>query len=274
MPTKLETVEHQTLKNLASELRLKVVEMSHFGKSAHLGSCLSTIEIMTVLYFDILELDPRKPNDETRDVFIMSKGHAAMSLYATLAKRGYFPERNLQRYNLEGEILTEHPPAFGVPGVEAATGSLGHGLPIAVGQALGKKIKQQNNKVYCLISDGEANEGSIWESAMFASAQNLSNLTVFMDYNKWQATGRSCEILNTTPHAPKWHSFGWNVEEVDGHDIDQLIKAAKKPGEGPKIVIAETIKGKGFSFMEDDNNWHYKIPTELDLQMAKKELGL
>ena len=262
------------LHKIANQTRLKIIEMSHAAKSAHLGSCLSCVDILVSLYYRVLNIDPAKYRAADRDIFILSKGHAAMGLYAVLAKRGFFSEEFLNTYNIDGGLLPEHPPARGVPGVEAATGSLGHGLSLACGQALAFKMKEQKNKVFCLISDGEVNEGTIWEAAMFASANGLSNLTVFLDWNKWQATQRSDEVLNTTNHKDKWLSFGWDVECINGHDFKEIFCAVKNQSGKPKIIIADTVKGRGVSFMEDDNNWHYRIPTSEEVSAAKLELAV
>lgn len=266
------------LKRTAADLRFQVINMSHKTGAAHLASCLSCIDILTAAYWHALDIDPSRPEDPKRDRFILSKGHAAMALYSTLAFRGYFPKDLLETYNMDGGKLAEHPPANLLPGVEAATGSLGHGLPIACGQALSQRINGGTPyKVIALLSDGECNEGSVWEAAMFASAQKLDNLCVVVDYNKWQATGRSNETLQLSPLAEKWTSFGWNAREIDGHDVVALAEALSSlPAEAgkPTALIANTVKGKGVSFMEDDNNWHYRSPKADEVEQARKELGL
>ena len=277
----LKDLSHTRLKelvNIANVLRFRVVKMSSKAKSAHLGSCLSCMDILVALYFDILNLDASKPKDDTRDIFIMSKGHAAMSLYAVLSERGFFDKGTLEKFNIDGSLLAEHPPAKGIPGVEAATGSLGHGLPIAAGQALGMKLKSKGpsskNRVYALLSDGENNEGSIWEAAMFASSNGLNNLTVFIDYNKWQATGRSEEIMNGHDLEARWKAFGWETYRINGHDIKEILNVGSIRSDAPIAIIADTIKGKGVSFMEDDNNWHYRIPNMEEVEQARAELGV
>lgn len=266
------------LKRKAAELRGEVIGMSHKTGSAHLASCLSCIDILTAAYWHALKIDPARPTDDARDRFILSKGHAAMAIYATLAHRGYFPRELLATYNTDGGRLAEHPPANLLPGVEAATGSLGHGLPIANGHALSAKVKGAGDyRVYALMSDGECNEGSVWEAAMFASAQKLGNLCVIVDYNKWQATARSNETLQLSPLREKWESFGWDAYEVDGHDVGGLATALTEVPNGsgkPVAFIAHTVKGKGVSFMEDDNNWHYRAPTAEEVVRARQELGL
>jgi transketolase len=266
------------LRRRAAELRGQVIWMSHRASAAHLASCLSCIDVLTAAYWHALRIDPAKPLDPERDRFILSKGHAAMALYSTLAYRGYFPRELLDTYTADGGKLAEHPPANLLPGVEAATGSLGHGLPIACGHALAMRIKGGSSyRVFALMSDGECNEGSVWEAAMFAAAQKLDNLCVVVDYNKWQATARSNETLQLSPLREKWESFGWDAHEIDGHDVGALANALANTPNGsgkPVAFIAHTVKGKGVSFMEDDNNWHYRAPTADEVQQARKELGL
>jgi transketolase len=268
----------EALKRQAAELRGQVIWMSHKTGAAHLASCLSAIDVMTAAYWHALRIDPTNPTDPLRDRFILSKGHAAMALYSTLAFRGYFSRDLLDTYNQDGGMLAEHPPANLLPGVEAATGSLGHGLPIAAGHALAARVKGNEGeyRVYALLSDGECNEGSVWEAAMFAAGMKLSNLCVVVDYNKWQATARY-ETLALSPLREKWESFGWDAHQIDGHDIGAVARAlANFPnGSGkPVAFIADTVKGKGVSFMEDDNNWHYRAPTAEEVEKSRKELGL
>jgi transketolase len=272
-------VDLSFLQRKAAELRGEVIGMSHRAQSAHLASCLSCIDILTAAYWHALEIDPAAPSDPLRDRFILSKGHAAMAIYATLAHRGFFPRPLLDTYTADGGMLAEHPPANLLPGIEAATGSLGHGLPIACGHALASRIKGEFSgyRVFALLSDGECNEGSVWEAAMFAAAQNLDNLCVVVDYNKWQATARSNETLHLSPLREKWESFGWDAHEIDGHDLGALADALAGIPNGsgrPVAFVAHTVKGKGVSFMEDDNNWHYRAPTADEVVLARKELGL
>jgi transketolase len=265
------------LNKQAAQLRGKVIEMSHAAQAAHLASSLSCCDIVTAAYWNVLNIDPRKPKDELRDRFILSKGHAAAALYAALAFKGFFPIAELDTYCKDGGKLAEHPPANLLPGIEAATGSLGHGLPIGCGMALSGRIKGQTFRVYALLSDGENNEGSVWEAAMFAAAQKLENVCVIVDYNKWQATARSNETLMLAPLADKWRAFGWDSVETDGHDVGRLAVLMQNVPNGsgkPVAIIAHTIKGKGVSFMEDDNNWHYRAPTADEVVEAHKELGL
>jgi transketolase len=261
----------------AARLRGKVIEMSAAAQAAHLASSLSCCDIVTAAYWHAVSIDPRNPKDPLRDRFILSKGHAATALYSALAFRGFFPPDLLDTYCRDGGKLAEHPPANLLPGVEAATGSLGHGLPIGCGMALAGRIRGETFRVYALLSDGENNEGSVWEAAMFAPAQKLENVCVIVDYNKWQATARSNETLMLSPLREKWAAFDWDAVEVDGHDVGLLAELMQKVPNGsgkPVAIIAHTVKGKGVSFMEDDNNWHYRAPTADEVLRAHKELGL
>jgi transketolase len=269
--------EVEALKSAAARLRGKVIEMSHAASSAHLASSLSCCDIVASAYWGVCRIDPTRPEDPLRDRFILSKGHAATALYAALAFRGFFPEALLATYCQDGGVLAEHPPARMLAGIEAATGSLGHGLPIGIGMALAGRIRGEKFRVYALLSDGENNEGSVWEAAMFAAAQKLNNLCVIVDYNKWQATARSNETLQLSPLREKWEAFGWHAVETDGHDVaalTALMRAVPDGGDRPRAIIAHTVKGKGVSFMEDDNNWHYRSPTAEEVVLAHKELGI
>ena len=258
-------------------MRATVVEMSHRAGSPHLGSCLSCIDILVAAYFDVLDVTPATSADPARDRFLLSKGHAAPALYAVLAERGFFARDLLERFNDDGAVLAEQPSPGCVPGLEAATGSLGHGLPLGAGMALGARIHGHGNRVFVLMSDGECNEGSVWETAMFAPARRLGNLCAIVDYNRWQATGRSDEILALAPLAEKWRAFGWRTVEVDGHDVAAVaaaMRGVRPESAEPTAIVAHTVKGKGVSFMEDDNNWHYRIPTAAEVEAARLELGV
>ena len=271
----INSVKHLEL--MASKIRGRLVEMSHNSKTAHLGSALSCVDILVALYFKILNLDKKKSDNLKKDRFILSKGHAAAALYATLAFKGIIGMDLLDTYSLPGSMLEDHPGPRTLPGVEAATGSLGHGLSIGIGMALSDCIQKRNSKTFVLISDGECNEGSVWETAMFASGQKLNNITVIIDFNKWQATGRSQDILGIDPLVEKWQSFGFQTFEIDGHNIQEIVATFLKTSavfDRPCAIIAHTVKGKGISFMENDNNWHYRIPTNQEVVKAKNELGL
>lgn len=262
---------------IARRMRAKLVQLSHQSGAAHLGSSLSCVDILVAAYWTCLKIDPRRPDDPNRDRFILSKGHAATTLYTALAMRGFFPEAVLDTFGQDGGVLPEQPAPGCAPGVELATGSLGHGLPVGLGLALAGRIQQRPYRVFVTLSDGECNEGSVWEAAMLAPAQKLDNVVVIVDYNKWQATGRSNEIMALSSLKDKWAAFGWSASEVDGHDLSALVQALGNVPDGsgkPVAIVAHTVKGKGVPFMEDDNNWHYRIPDANEVQKAKELLGV
>lgn len=260
----------------ALTLRQRLVITSAAAKIPHLGSCLSCVELLVQLYWQELHLDPANPEDPERDRFLLSKGHGAPILFQVLAERGFFPLERLEDFGKAGSVFHEHPPKPGyIPGIEAATGSLGHGLPMALGMALAARIQQRPSRCYALLSDGECNEGSIWEAALLAASQKVHTLTAIIDFNKWQATGRSQEVMALDPLAAKWEAFGWHAQEIDGHDfaaIGQALAAASAESVRPSVIVAHTVKGKGVSFMEDDNNWHYRTPNPQELAAALAEL--
>ena len=265
------------LESIACRIRGTLVEMSHSARSAHLGSALSCVDILVAAYWGTLNIDPKMPDNPNRDRFILSKGHAATSLYAVLAYRGFFSFDFLRTYAQPGTKLTEHPMVGSAPGVEATTGSLGHGLSLGLGMAVAGRIQKHDYRVFTVVSDGECNEGSIWEAALFAPAQQLDRVVVIIDYNKWQATGRSNEVMSLKPFPQKWEAFGWSTYEIDGHDMNALVDVLQNvPDDSgkPIAIVAHTVKGKGISFMEDDNNWHYRIPTAEEVIKAKMDLGL
>ena len=282
MPGTLAAVlEHSTSPDLdliAREIRGRLVELSHRRGMPHLGSALSCVDMLVELYWRQLRVDSARPDDPDRDVFILSKGHAAPALYVTLARRGFFPEDWLETIGSAGSRLAEQPSPGCVPGLEAATGSLGHGLPLGVGLALAEQIRSRAaRRVVVLMSDGECNEGSVWEAAMMAPARGLDRLMAIVDHNKWQATGRTADVLAVAPLAEKFAAFGWSTHEVDGHDFGALserLGALPDSSGRPVAVVAHTIKGRGISFMEDDNNWHYRIPNQAEVDAARQELGL
>jgi len=266
------------LTKLAAQLRARIIETSSKTGTPHLGSCLSCVDILTALYFSVVRIDTKNHRAWDRDRCILSKGHGAMALFHVLAERGFYPLSDLDTYGQDGGVFAEHPPTPDyLAGIEAATGSLGHGLPLALGMAMSSRIQNQTYNVYAVLGDGECNEGSVWEAAMLAAAQKVANLCVIVDFNKWQATGRSREIMALDPLADKWRAFGWNVIEVDGHNFDELLTALthfSNTNGQPTAIIAHTVKGKGASFMEDDNNWHYRIPTADEVVKSKIELGV
>jgi transketolase len=264
------------LESTALILRQRLVTTSASAKIPHLGSCLSCVELLVALYWQELHVDPANPEDPDRDRFLLSKGHGAPILFQALAERGYFPQDRLADFGKAGSVFHEHPPKPGyVPGIEAATGSLGHGLPMALGMALAARIEQRLTRCYALMSDGECNEGSIWEAALLAAAQKVNTLTAIIDFNKWQATGRSQEVMALDPLAAKWEAFGWHTQEIDGHNFEAItsaLAAARIETGRPSVIVAHTVKGKGVSFMEDDNNWHYRTPNPEELAAALAEL--
>lgn len=262
------------LDRLSRQIRFELIAMSHRAQSAHLGGALSCVDLLVALYETVLRIDPRRPDDPERDRLVFSKGHAVSALYTILAKRGFFPEEELLRYNEEGSRLPEQPSPGCAPGVEWATGSLGHGLGVGIGMALSALIQKRNYGVFVVMSDGECQEGSVWEGAMLAPRLKLGRLTSLVDFNKWQATGRSNEVMSMESLRAKWESFGWTTREVDGHDLAQIVDAlhSPRPEDRPLAIVAHTIKGKGVSFIEDDNNWHYRSPTAEEVERARVEL--
>lgn len=247
--------------------------MSHEAQSAHLAGALSCVDLLVALYWRILKIDPANPSDPARDRFVFSKGHAVSALYTVLAKRGFFSEESLSRYNHSGAALPEQPCPGLTPGVEWATGSLGHGLGVGLGIARAASIQKNHHATFVLMSDGECQEGSVWEAAMLAPRLETAPLTVLVDFNGWQATGRSREIMQMEPLAEKWTVFGWDACEIDGHSFSEILAALRQPRDHrPRAIIARTIKGKGASFIEDDNNWHYRSPTAEEVEKAAKEL--
>lgn len=265
------------LKRLAVNIRRNIVMMIGCeGHTGHLGGSCSSADLVAVLYGYKMKFDPLKPEWEDRDKFIYSKGHAAIAQYAAMAEVGYFPADELKTCKRLGSRFQGHPDRIKTPGIEAGTGSLGQGLSIANGMALAMRLdKKVNNKVYCVIGDGELAEGQIWEAAMAAKVYKLDNLTALIDQNRLQATGAVSDRLDTNPLPEKWQSFGWHVIEIDGHDIEQIIKAlddADKIKGMPTIIIAHTIKGKGLSFAENVVGFHNGAITEEQYQTAMREL--
>lgn len=255
--------------NISKEIRKTIIELAHKSKSPHVGSSLSCVDILTVLYFDVLNLQPW----EKRDIFILSKAHAAMSLYSTLATRGIMDKKLLQGYYQNEGTLPAHLDRFTAKGVEVSAGSLGHGFNMGLGMAFGFKKKKQDRKVYALIGDGESQEGSIWEGALFGSKLGLDNFTAIIDYNNLQGYGRARELCSFEPIKLKWEAFGWHAIETNGHDLDAIKGALCEATNGkPKIIIAHTTKGKGVSFMEDQLIWHYYIVADEHRDKALREL--
>ncbi len=261
----------------ANEIRIDIVSMIAEAGSGHPGGSLSCADILTALYFgDVMKHDPADPKMEGRDRFFLAKGHAAPALYATLAHAGYFPREELSTLRKLGSRLQGHPDSSLVPGVEVSTGSLGQGLSIAAGCACGLRLSGDDARVFAVLGDGECEEGQVWEAAMFAAHEKLGNLIAIIDNNGLQIDGRICDVCNPGDLGAKFAAFGWDVVEVDGHDVESLVEtlSALKAagGEKPHAVVAHTVKGKGVSFMEDQAGWHGKAPNAEQLEIALAEL--
>jgi len=249
------------LKVIANSVRKSIIEAASNSGCAHVGSALSCVELLTAVYFYALKID--RKNWAARDIFILSKAHAAIALYAVLLSKGLISRKTFEGYFKNNGTLPAHLDRFTSKAVEASAGSLGHGFNMALGMAYGYKLKKDKRKVFTLIGDGESQEGSIWEGALFASRLKIDNFTAILDYNNLQGYGRPKEICSYEPVAKKWRTFGWQVYSVDGHNFDQIVSAFKKNHNGkPKIIIAKTVKGKGVPFMEDQMKWHYFIVTK------------
>lgn len=264
------------LKRLANEIRKDIIRMTAAAGSGHPGGSLSATEIVTALYFHLMRHDPKNPNWSERDRFILSKGHASPVLYSALARSGYFPVDQLITFRKLGSPLQGHPDRRKVPGIEASTGSLGQGLSIGLGIALARRLRKQDYWTYVMMSDGEMNEGQTWEGAAFAAHHKLDRLMLIIDYNKFQLSDSTEKILNMEPLADKWRSFNWHVDEMDGHNLEEVIKkieSAKKISGKPVCLIAHTVKGKGVSFMENNNHFHGVAPTPEEEKKALAELN-
>ncbi|SDS76697.1 transketolase [Actinoplanes derwentensis] len=262
---------------LANAVRRHVLTMTSVGRSSHIGSALSCADILAVLYADVLRVDPANPDWPDRDRFIMSKGHAGAALYAVLAERGFFDPAVLHRHYQNGSYLSGHVSHVGMPGVDLSTGSLGHGLPVGAGLAWRARQMGREWRTYVLLGDGECDEGSVWEAAMFAGHHELGLLVAVVDCNGLQSMGTTEDTLRLEPFAAKWESFGWDVAEIDGHDHDALAATMRVPREAgrarPRCVLARTVKGKGVSFMENQVLWHYRPPSADELERALAEVG-
>lgn len=258
---------------LATSTRRFILNMVHKSGGSHIASALSIVDIVTVLYNEVLKFNPDIPYWENRDRFILSKGHACTPIYALLAQLGFFSSKDLESYGQDSSNLMNHI-SHKVPGVEFSTGALGHGLPFGVGKAKAAKVLNENWKTVVLLSDGELDEGSNWEAFMFAAHHKLDNLTVIIDYNKLQSLDTIEKTMGLEPLNDKFKSFGWDVIEIDGHDYSQIVQALNEnTNVNPKVVIAHTIKGKGVSFMENKVEWHYKTPNKEELELALSELN-
>lgn len=264
-----------TSNQLAWLIRRHGIEMTHLSGGSHIASILSVADIVAVLYSEVLHFDPSDPKMPDRDRFILSKGHAGAAIYAALAEKGFFAVDQLKTHYQNGSILSGHVSHKGVKGVEFSTGSLGHGLPVAAGMAQAAKLDGKNHRVYVVMGDGECDEGSVWEAALYANHYTLNNLVAIIDHNKMQSLDFCENTLKLSPFADKWKSFGWNVIDIDGHDHNALRDAftQAKVSDRPTVIIANTVKGKGISFMEFDILWHYRFPHEgWEYDDAVKEL--
>lgn len=272
--TKLETLQ---LKLTATRVRMGVIEATHGAGCGHPGGSLSAADVLTYLYFREMRIDPEQPQDPNRDRFVLSKGHCAPGLYATLAERGFFPVADLPTLRHSNSYLQGHPNMNTVPGVDMSTGSLGQGISAAAGMAKAAKYLNKDLTVYTLMGDGELAEGECWEAFMFASNYKLDNLCVFVDVNRLQIDGRTCDVMNTEPLDKKLEAFGFRILKINGHDMAEIEKADEfyKAGKGqgvPTAILMDTLKGKGVSFMEDQAGWHGKAPSDEELEKALAEL--
>ena len=266
----------EALKKIAIEVRKGIIEAVYSAKSGHPGGALSCADIITVLYFNQMNIDEEKPNDKNRDRLVLSKGHASAALYSVLAEKGYFDKELLKTFRKIGSNLQGHPDMKKIPGVDMTTGSLGQGLSAAVGVALASKMDQAGCKIYCIMGDGEIEEGQVWEAAMAASKNKLDNLCVILDNNNLQIDGEIDKVGGMNNITEKFQSFGFNTINIDGHNIDSIIDAfttAKQTKGKPTIIIAKTVKGKGVSFMENKAEWHGKAPSEEEYNLAIEELN-
>ncbi|MBO4453182.1 MAG: transketolase [Clostridia bacterium] len=262
------------LKERAARIRMLAVDAVYRAKSGHPGGSLSIAEIISYLYFDKMNVDPANPNDPQRDRFVLSKGHCCPAVYAALAMRGFFPEEELKSLRKLGSMLQGHPDMKLVPGIDMTTGSLGQGFSAACGMAAAAKRSGQKWRVYTILGDGEIEEGQVWEAAMFASHYGLDNVTAFVDFNGYQIDGAVTEVMNPTPIDEKFRAFGWNVQVIDGHDLEAIEKAvlnAEKCGK-PAVIVCNTVKGKGVSYMENNYAWHGKAPKDAEYEIAEREL--
>lgn len=260
---------------LARRIRVSALRMTSGGRSSHIGSVLGLADILAALYGSVLELDPGLPDMPNRDRVILSKGHAGAGIYAVLAELGFLRKETLSTHCIDGSLLSGHVSHKGIPGVELSTGSLGHGLSVACGMAHAAKIASRPHRVFCIMSDGECDEGSVWEAALFAAHNQLSNLVAVVDYNKLQSLGSVEATMRLEPFAAKWSAFGWRVSEADGHDLGQLestLNINPQLSREPNVVLAHTTKGKGVSFMENSVLWHYRSPQGEEFERALTEL--
>ncbi|HAM37833.1 MAG TPA: transketolase [Elusimicrobia bacterium] len=277
MKKKLQGNKIEELEKIAKRVRSMILAMAYYAGGAHIAPAFSIADIITVLYTEILNFSRKNVNSEERDRLILSKGHACTVLYAILAEQGFIKKEILKKYCKIDGIIGGHPNIHELPGIEATTGSLGHGFSIACGVAFAGKLKKNKYKVYTILGDGESQEGTIWEASMFAGNRKLDNLIAIVDSNKLQGMGKTNEINSLEPFAEKWRSFNWSVKEINGNSISEILKALKNvpfTKNKPSVIIANTIKGKGVSFMEDKAIWHYRLPNNEEMKVACKELNI
>lgn len=266
----------QELHSIAVQVRKDIILMLTESASGHPGGSLSAADILTALYFNVMNIDPENPKDPERDRFVLSKGHAAPALYSVLSERGFFDARELNTLRKFGSILQGHPNMNEVPGIDMSTGSLGQGISAAVGMALAGKIDKKSYRVYAVLGDGELEEGEVWEAAMSAAHYKLDNLTAFVDHNGLQIDGKITDVMSPEPVDDKFRAFGWNVLNIDGHDFNQILEAVEKAKNAkgkPTMIVCKTVKGKGVSFMENEVSWHGTAPNKEQCAEALKELG-
>lgn len=264
------------LKKVANNIRIGAIEAVHSAKSGHPGGALSSADIMACLYFSELRIDPENPTDAERDRFVLSKGHSCPALYAALAHRGYFDVEELKGFRHLGSIMQGHPDMKNIKGVDMSAGSLGQGFSCACGMALAGKLDNKDYRVYTLIGDGESQEGQIWEAMMFGAHYKLDNLCLIIDNNGLQIDGKVEDVMNTMPYESKLEAFGWNVVSIDGHSIEEILKAfeiARATKGKPTAIVAKTVKGKGVSYMENEAGWHGKAPNDDEYAQAMAELA-
>ena len=272
----MENSKIKELSQIAAKIRLGVIEGTHAAGAGHPGGSLSIADILAYLYFEEMNVSPENPKDENRDRFVLSKGHTAPALYSALALKGFFPFEELKTLRQHDSRLQGHPDMKGIPGVDMTTGSLGLGISAACGMALAGKLNGKDYRVYTVIGDGESEEGQVWEASMFANHYKLDNLCVILDYNKLQIDGPVAEVIGPAPFESKLEAFGYNVITIDGHDFNEIEKAfndAKACKGRPTAIVANTVKGKGVSFMENKVNWHGAAPKDPDYEIAVAELN-
>lgn len=266
----------EELQKKANQIRLLSLEMIDNAGGGHIGGSMSAMDIMTALYFRVLNIDPDKPDKEDRDWFILSAGHKAAGYIPVLAERGFLDKSTLASFNKLNSPYGIHPDASKIKGCEVSTGSLGHGLPMSIGLALSLKADNMKSRIFCLMGDGEIHEGTVWESAMSAAQYKLDNITAVIDYNKCCMDGPIDEIISLEPIEDKWRSFGWDVIRINGNEMAEVVKAledTKDEGGVPKVIIADTVKGRGVKEIEGDYHWHYGLLSQEQLENAKKRLG-